>query len=144
MRNIEPPLGRGSATKLLEIFESRGAIAEMNALIGACTLSRKRCLFSSNQGRSLCALSSRKKAKKSLGKPVNGAVIALMSFGALLRRHLRMTNENAPVIVRCARSAPRTPQLFLDAGAPGNYTPAPWLALSPFECCHCRVHETRV
>src|SRR5579863_254906 len=71
MRNIEPPLGLGSATKCFEIFLSLGAIAEINALIGACTESRKRCLLSSNQTRLLFAFNSRKKAKKSLGKPEN-------------------------------------------------------------------------
>src|SRR5580658_4200706 len=71
MRNIEPPLGRGSAVKCFEIFASLGAMASMNALIGACTLSRKRCLFASNHARSLFTFSSRKKTKKSLGKPLN-------------------------------------------------------------------------
>src|ERR1700733_12368182 len=74
MRNIEPPFGRGSATKFFDTFANFGAIAEMKSLIGACTESRKRCLFSSNQGRSLCAFSSRKKAKKSFGNPLNSAM----------------------------------------------------------------------
>src|ERR1700710_81612 len=69
MRNIEPPLGRGSATKLFETFARRGCIAVMNSAIGAWTLSLKRCLLASNQGRSLFAFNSRKNAKKSLGKP---------------------------------------------------------------------------
>src|SRR5436190_8723613 len=77
MRNIEPPFGRGSALKRLEILARRGAIAVMNSLIGACTLSRKRGLLASNQGRSLCAFSSRKKAKKSFGKPLNPSVISV-------------------------------------------------------------------
>ena len=69
MRNIEPPFGRGSAVKCFDTLASLGAIAAINALIGACTESRKRCLFSSNQARLLFAFSSRKKAKESFGKP---------------------------------------------------------------------------
>src|SRR5271166_4399200 len=93
MRNIEPPLGRGSATKCFDIFFSLGAIASMKALIGACTESRKRCLFSSNQPRSLCVFNSRKKAKKSFGKPakVSGiarSVLLLDGNGCAPRPHL--------------------------------------------------------
>src|SRR5271155_5437277 len=76
MRNIDPPLGLGSATKCFEIFASFGAIAVMKALIGACTDERKRSLFSSNQGRLLFALSSRKNAKKSFGKPLKVSAMA--------------------------------------------------------------------
>ena len=52
-------------------------MAAMNSLIGAWTLSRKRCLLASNHGRSLCAFSSRKNAKKSLGKPLKPLAIAV-------------------------------------------------------------------
>src|SRR5438270_6556462 len=75
MRNIEPPLGRGSATNCLLTFARCGAIAAMNSDIGTCTLSLKRSLFASNQARSLFAFNSRKKAKKSFGKPWKSACI---------------------------------------------------------------------
>src|ERR1700759_716336 len=83
MRNIEPPFGRGSATKFFEIFARRGCIAAMNSDIGAWTLSLKRCLLASNHGRSLCAFRSRKKAKKSLGKP---SKVSAMSSPSVRRR----------------------------------------------------------
>jgi len=53
-----------------------GAIAAMNADIGAWTVSRKRALFDSNQARSLFAFSSRKNAKNSFGNPLNSAIPA--------------------------------------------------------------------
>src|SRR5262245_18313602 len=69
MRNIEPPCGRGSATNCLLMRERNGAIAAMNSDMVPCTDSRKRDLFASNQARSLFAFNSRKKVKKSFGKP---------------------------------------------------------------------------
>src|SRR5262245_38732862 len=74
MRNIEPPCGRGSATNCLLMRERNGAIAAMNSDMGACTDSRKRDLLASNQARSLFAFNSRKKAKKSFGKPRKSAI----------------------------------------------------------------------
>ena len=73
-----------------------GAIAAINALIGAWTESRKRDLFASNQARSLCAFSSRKNAKKSFGNPWNASAIAPPKNRKPLRQ-LRQSNFRSAI-----------------------------------------------
>src|SRR5919201_5120328 len=66
--NIEPPTGRGSATRLRLTVLNAGPTSLMNWRNGSLTDSSYRSLFALNQSRSLLRFSSRRNAKVSSPK----------------------------------------------------------------------------
>src|SRR5919204_4935439 len=79
--NIEPPTGRGSATRLRLTVRSGGPTSLMNWRNGSLTDSSYRSLFALNQSRSLLRFSSRRNAKVSSPK----YPIRALLFRAVLR-----------------------------------------------------------
>src|SRR6516225_560747 len=63
MRNMEPPIGLGSATYWRLMVRNRGPKSAMNSSIGSRTADWYRPLFSRNHCRLLLTCSSRRKAK---------------------------------------------------------------------------------
>src|SRR5260221_7318759 len=84
MRNIEPPTGRGWASKFLLIVRRREPKSEMNRSIGSFTSSSYRCLLASNQDLLLLAWSSFKNRKSPGPKRAASARLVSLRFAGIM------------------------------------------------------------
>src|ERR671934_59301 len=118
--NIEPPTGRGSATRLRLTVRNAGPTSLMNWRNGSLTDSSYRSLFALNQSRSLLRFSSRRNANVSSPKYPTTSPLVFASAARGYRPRTRRTTGALPM----ARQRSNAADGQLVVGAP-RCGPAP-------------------